>query len=53
MRKTLRIDSRHVPNYLVPAASDRVADTFVSRFYAGLEINPERPHSKLPYRGAW
>jgi glyoxylase I family protein len=20
---------------------------------AGLEINPDRPHSKLPYRGAW
>lgn len=22
-------------------------------YHAGLEINPDRPHNKLPYRGAW
>lgn len=27
--------------------------TTVQTHPAGLEINPDRPHSKLPYRGAW
>jgi glyoxylase I family protein len=37
----------------MPAPSYKRIPCLWLRVPAGLQVNPDRPHDKLPYRGAW